>query len=57
MGKFANSLKEYKGLWVALNEKEEVVASAMHAKEALEISQKKGNRSPTMFRVPTEYPL
>ena len=47
--------EKYKGLWVALlNDEVTVVGSGETAKEALEKAQKKGYKSPIMFRVPTK---
>lgn len=47
--------KKYKGLWVALDEKErKVVASDKEAKKAFEKAQKKGVKIPILFKVPTE---
>ena len=52
--KLTSIFKQYQGLWIALNEKEEVIANAEYAKEVLEESRKKGYPNPVIFRVPTE---
>jgi hypothetical protein len=47
--------KKYKGLWVALDEKErKVVAFDKEAKKAFEKARKKGVKIPILFKVPTE---
>lgn len=47
--------KKYKGLWVALDEKEKkVVAFDKEAKKAFEKAQRKGVKIPILFKVPTE---
>lgn len=47
--------KEYRGLWIALDEQETfVAASAKDAKAAYEGALKKGIESPILFRVPNE---
>ncbi|MEK9186448.1 MAG: DUF5678 domain-containing protein [Patescibacteria group bacterium] len=47
--------KNYKGLWVALDEKERgVVAVAKNAKEVYGKAIKKGIESPILFKVPEE---
>lgn len=47
--------KEYKGLWIALDEEEsQVVAFSKNAKEAYEKALEKGVKAPILFRVPEE---
>ena len=47
-------IKSYGGDWVALDENlEKVVASAKHAKDALNKAEKKGVKVPHLFKVPT----
>ena len=47
--------KKYKGLWVALDEKERrVVAFDRNAKKAFEKAQKKGVKIPFLFKVPSK---
>jgi len=47
--------KKYKGLWVALDKDEKrVVAYDNEAKKAFEKAQKKGVKTPILFKVPTE---
>ncbi len=47
--------KKYRGLWVALDEKErKVVACDKEAKKAFEKARKKGVKIPILFKVPTE---
>jgi lipocalin len=46
-------LEKYKGLWVALNEKEEkVISSNKDAKSAYEAAKKMGVKIPILFKVP-----
>jgi len=47
--------KQYKGLWVALEDDEEtVVASGETAKQALERAREHGNKHPILSRVPDD---
>ena len=47
--------EKYKGLWIALNEEEsEVIAAAQEAQAVYEEAQKKGVKTPILFRVPEE---
>jgi hypothetical protein len=47
--------KKYKGLWIALDEKErKVVAFDKDAKKAYQKARKKGIEVPILFRVPSE---
>jgi len=47
--------KKYRGLWVALDEKEQkVVAFDKKAKKAFEKARKKGVKVPILFKVPIE---
>lgn len=47
------NLEKYKGLWVALNEKEEkVISSNKNAKSAYEAALKMGVKVPILFKVP-----
>jgi len=47
--------EKYKGLWIALDEKESrVVAFDKEAKKAFEKARKKGVKIPILFKVPTE---
>ncbi len=52
---WAKIYKKYKGLWVALDEKErKVVAFDKEAKKAFEKAQKKGIKVPILFKVPNQ---
>lgn len=45
----------YRGKWIALADDEEtVIASAKDVKTTIELSAKKGNTQPLLFRVPDE---
>jgi len=47
--------EKYKGLWIALDEKEKkVIAFDKEAKKAFEKARKKGVKIPILFKVPTE---
>ncbi len=47
--------KKYKGLWVALNDKWDIVISSdKDVKKARDKAIKKGFKEPTMFKVPTK---
>ena len=48
-------IKKYGGEWIALNEGLiKVVARGKHATQALEIANKKGTKTPFLFKVPTK---
>lgn len=50
--------KNYKGLWVALDEKEKkVVSSGKNAKTVYNQAIKQGVKIPTLFKVPSEQVL
>ncbi len=50
-----NVYKNYKGLWVALDEKlEKVIASDFNAKRTYDKAFKKGLKKPTLFKVPKQ---
>jgi len=52
---WTKTYKKHKGNWVALkNDEKTVIASAKTAKDVLSKAQKKGYRSPILFRVPTK---
>jgi len=52
---FTELQKQYKGLWVALNEKmEKVIASDKNAKKAYDKAVKLGQKKPMLFKVPQE---
>jgi hypothetical protein len=52
---WTNIYKKYKGLWVALKDDEvTVISSGKTVKEVMEKSQKKGFKTPVLFRVPTK---
>jgi hypothetical protein len=47
--------EKYKGLWIALDEKEKkVIAFDKEAKKAFEKARKKGVKIPILFKVPSE---
>jgi len=47
--------EKYKGLWIALDEKEKkVIAFDKEAKKAFEKARKKGIKIPILFKVPSE---
>ena len=51
---FKNLLKNYKGKWVALEEKEKkIIASGVDAKKVYKEALEKGAKVPTLFKVPT----
>jgi hypothetical protein len=52
---WAKIYEKYKGLWIALDEKEKkVIAFDKEAKKAFEKARKKGVKIPILFKVPSE---
>ena len=48
----------YKGLWVALDDKEKsVISSGKTAKKVYNEARKKGTKIPVLFRVPSKHVL
>lgn len=45
-------LGKFKGLWVALTEKDTVISANKRAKKAYEEAIKKGYKEPVLFKVP-----
>jgi hypothetical protein len=44
--------EQFKGLWVALTEKDTVISANKSAKKAYEEAKKKGYKDPILFKVP-----
>ena len=51
---FSKLFAEYKGLWVALTEDNQVIAANKSAQKAYAEAIKKGYSDPILFKVPTE---
>ncbi len=52
---FSGIYQQYKGLWVALTEKEDkVVSSGKDPKKVFNEAKKKGVKIPILFKVPTK---
>ena len=48
----SSELEQFKGLWVALTDKDKVVSSHKSAQEAYKAAVKKGYKEPILFKVP-----
>jgi len=46
--------EQYKGLWIAFNEKYEVVSSDKNAKKVYDAAVKKGYSVPRLFKMPQQ---
>lgn len=51
---FTAICKKFRGKWVALSDKNEVIVFGINAKEVFDKAKKKGYEIPILFKVPTE---